>query len=109
MDLLTDICWHDAYLLDVREITADDVLVWTIRECEALAEDLIDVSFSLVHRYQVDEGPVSGSPTILSVESSLVERENIGMQRIVFQTTAGTRAIECRECSFVRRPSTPVT
>ena len=100
---LSEIQWHDAVLLRAIELAVEDALVFEVDYPEGALGELPNphtIRFTDVTRYQIEEGPFSGAPTILSV--AILESRSEGRDTLRIETNAGHRIVECHAIELAR-------
>lgn len=94
---LNDIHWHDSLILYVRLVPEDDRVEMRLLYPEEWHSNTFTektVIFENAYGYKEFEGPIDGSPTILSASISGTSDQ---WSRIHLETNAGYREVYCRD------------
>ena len=95
---LEDIHWHDSLILYVRLVPECDRVEMRLQHPEEWRSNTFSeqtVVFENAYGYKEFEGPIDGSPTILSASISSATSDQWSLVRL--ETNAGYREVYCRD------------
>jgi hypothetical protein len=100
---LHDIHWHDSLILSVhlvpeRDLVEMRLLLPEFARQKSFAEET--VVFYEAHGYKEFEGPIAGSPSVLS--ASIIEKRN-QWRLVKLETNAGHRELWCQDVYYQQR------